>query len=651
MRRFIASAVCFILVGPVLAMAGPPTDNPVATYYPGPEGYPAWTDGVHWANVIDMSQYGRGATDFEKFENARDELAAKGGGVLYYPAGTYDFSKGPFDGPDGRGLMIKSGVVIRGQAPSADADARSGKLTLGTKFVFGFQKKGVDEARRYGGDVPRDWNLVGLALRDGEQLGDVRDVGICWVHLAGATVFFGPQLKWGPTWGTAGGWKSKYVKKVWKDRVPDGTSPFDPLLGAPLGEGNFIGVGRGRLVFGCVLEDAAVLNDCFEEGNGPSSFYAYKFGPRIGVCGSRVLVANNLLPISTRNFKYAQTTRLTYAGKGNAMRLGDFVPDTEILFDYGKTGGIEVNKQSGAFGGGLDAEGVVVRDNWVFNHGHRGFHVAGNWVTIAGNRNERLFLKGGADVYGLGPGWTLTLDGNLRSSPGGNGAISDNLSRAFDLAGRQLWIDHNTFNNTGSDPGNDGEGILCQLHGGTHLTGWAITHNRHERGKGAAGYLGAWDVDIRGCLIAWNETAGWVGFVNVSKHDVVDCAVVANKGKLNATGENVITECPKVAPAAPKDVTASLYDKDAVRVAWADASDGEVGFRVDRSLDGGKTWTAIAYRPLHQKRTDPDALAWVDFTAPPGKALRYRVAAIDCKDNDAGARPATEALTIPVPGK
>src|SRR3982751_3196574 len=50
------------------AHAAVPTDNPVAAHYAAPEGYPAWTDGVRWANVVDMSRYANGKTDFEKFE-------------------------------------------------------------------------------------------------------------------------------------------------------------------------------------------------------------------------------------------------------------------------------------------------------------------------------------------------------------------------------------------------------------------------------------------------------------------------------------------------------------------------------------------------------------------------------------------------------
>jgi hypothetical protein len=87
---FLCCATLSLLVlgsAAVLSAAETPTNNPVAAYYSDDEGYPAWTDRIHWDRVIDMSQYGQGKTNFEKFEKARDEMAAQGGGVLYYPAG------------------------------------------------------------------------------------------------------------------------------------------------------------------------------------------------------------------------------------------------------------------------------------------------------------------------------------------------------------------------------------------------------------------------------------------------------------------------------------------------------------------------------------------------------------------------------------
>ncbi len=45
--------------------------------------------------IIDMSVYNQRANDFQEFEKARDQLYAAGGGVLYYPSGTYEFSDAP----------------------------------------------------------------------------------------------------------------------------------------------------------------------------------------------------------------------------------------------------------------------------------------------------------------------------------------------------------------------------------------------------------------------------------------------------------------------------------------------------------------------------------------------------------------------------
>jgi hypothetical protein len=606
------------------------TDNPVATFYSGPEGYPAWTDGMNWSHVINMKTYAKGKTAYQKFENARDALSETGG-VLYYPAGSYDFTTIP----PGRGLMLRKGIVIRGEAPPSRALAGDGQLELPTKFIFPFRKRG-------GGEVPGDWSFIGLMTDKGKQLKDVDRVGIAWVHLVGATICFGPQLDWGKSWATAGSvWSSK-VKKAWAKRRPDGTHPFDALVG---GGKHFVGAGKGRLVFGCVLEDAAVLDDFLDPGYGPDGFHTQRSCARIIAYGSRVLVANNLLPRSQKNFTYSQRTRPRSA-RGDSL----------VMFDYGKTCGIDINKE--LLAGvrqddrcpGYFEEGIVVRDNWVFNHGNRGYSISGTWVTITGNQNERALLRQGDEAYGRGPAWALTLDGYQVASP-----TSDNLARAFDLAGRNLWIDRNTFNNTGSVPGNDGEGIVCRGVGGTQLYSWAITHNTHTRGTGSRGYLGGWDVDCHGLLVGWNKTPGWIGdSVKRKNTKLNDCAFVGNecesirpdaKTVANLRLPAPLTTNPPNAPTPSPEVSAEMYKGDAVRIAWTDAPGSSVGYRVERCIGEG-SWQAIAYRPPRVQGDADNPQAWIDFTAPSGKACTYRVVAVNADDADRTVSKLTRAVTV-----
>lgn len=677
-----SAVVCtgFLLAG--LAAGSPvPTNNPVAAYYSGPEGYPAWTDDISWSRAIDLSQYAKGKTNFEKFENARDELAAAGGGVLYYPAGTYDFSDGPFDGPAGRGLMLRRGVVIRGEAPSGTPHAaRDGKLALKTHFVFGTKTKAItvggtnDTAR-----VPRDWNLIGLAPEPGQGVKSVDRVGVCWVHLTGGVIYFGPELVWGPTWKESKSWKSDYAKAAWRDRKPDGTHPVDPFMGAPgtRDGGRAIGSGRGRLVFGCLLDQSALLNDydtCGRAeargGFGETGFHMAKFVARITAYGSQVLVANNCLPRSEGNFRYDQTTVKTAPGSkgGNSFRILE-TRTSVVQWDYGRTMGLDINKEllgmtkesaTGQGGNPFLEEGVVVRDNWIWNHGHKGFNVSGKWMTVCNNRNDRTFQKGGDDIYGLGGNWRLTLDGFIEANAGGGGMISDNLSRAFDLGGWCVWVDGNTFNNTGSSPGNDGEGILCQAHGGTHLLSWAITRNRNEGSIGGKdkGFMGGWNVDCLGLLAAWNETGGFVGTLYRKGNRLADTAIVANqsprilprddkKADLKDDGVGTpIYENPAAKPPAPTNVQAVADPAlRAVRVCWTDGGAGEIGFRVERKIGAGP-WHVIAYRPPRLEGCEENPQVWVDFLAPSGKPLVYRVVAVRSEDTDEGAGAPTAPMRL-----
>jgi hypothetical protein len=92
-------------------------------------------------------------------------------------------------------------------------------------------------------------------------------------------------------------------------------------------------------------------------------------------------------------------------------------------------------------------------------------------------------------------------------------------------------------------------------------------------------------------------------------------------------------------------VTASVYQGDAVKITWAAPSGKEAGFRVERRIGEGK-WQTIAYRPPHLQGDRDNPQAWVDFTAPPGRALTYRVVTVFADDSAKGASRPTRAVTL-----
>jgi len=545
MKHFILP---FILYITILVSYAQPTDNPIATYYNGTEGYPTWTDNINWIRSINMSEYSNGSNNFERFENARDELYTLGGGVLYYPAGTYDFNNAPVDGPNGRGLMLKSGVVIRGETPILDADATDGNMKLPTKFIFPMRSIEQPLGNKIG-EVPGDWNFVGILPSGTERISDVNNIGIAWIHFSGATVYFGPDLDWTTTWGTAGSWYASITKSIdrngynWKNRIPNGTHPIDPFAGAGK---EYIGAGKGRLVFGCQFDHAAVMNNGIDYGaestiklNGVTNpypnkdfFFQYKFGARICVYGENVFIANNLIPKSNKNFKFSQVMGNTksQANASSCVKDCSTIQAETTLFDYHKQHGIDVNKDLLGYYGpayivadsfgmkecpGLYEKNIVVKDNWIFNHGHKGLNISGKWVIVKNNHNERLYLKENDTIYGLSSGWMLSSNGFLRTAMG-NGCISENFSRAIDMAGQAGWVDGNVYMNTGSVPGCDGEGILWQHHGGTQLNSFAVTNNiqTQQTGNGCGsanpGYQAGYNVNLAGGFFAWNKSFSFI---------------------------------------------------------------------------------------------------------------------------------------------
>jgi hypothetical protein len=359
----------------------------------------------------------------------------------------------------------------------------------------------------------------------------------------------------------------------------------------------------------------------------------------VGVYGSNVLVANNYMPKPDKCFKYAQTTAITQQDKCN-QAFGNH--RTTLIYDYGKSFGIDVNKGflnpfSNTMIGYL-AENVVVSDNWVYNHGAKGFEISGNYFLVQNNKNERHVLIENDDVYGLGPNWELTLDGFYESLAGGNGCLSDNLARAFDMAGKNGWIDNNTYSNTGSSPGNDGEGILWQAHGGMNsIMSFAITNNI------GGGYMAGYDVSQQGTLWAWNNTSS-IG--NKKAGVMTDVAIVSNIGTIVTTGTDFISTCPAGVPTPPTGLSVSLApDNMFATISWTDVASNEIGFRVERKIGTG-TWKTVVVRPRKSVGCPDNEQVWRDYNLPINESFIYRLVAINCDNNDTGASALSAPLII-----
>lgn len=661
--------------------------NPIATYYQAKgETWPAWTDEINWANVINMGTFSNGANDFQKFENARDQLAAQGGGVLYYPAGTYDFSDHP-TGPQGRGLMLRKGVVILGEPPVTDQhavvdSATPGLANLGTVFQFPFLTKTDVDGNP--GLYPDSWNMIGLMPEPGQRVKDVTHIGIAWVKTVGAVVYFGLDQPWAATYGTADGVMKSWLKRGpnhWESRVPDGTHWLDPFMGADRNSFNspYLRGGQKRFVFGCRLEDAApgdYMTNALAGYTGGQhidldAINPFRYAPRVGLYGAHLLIANNAMPPSSKSFRHVQLARV----RNQAPRL-----DT-ILFDYGYTIGVDVNKSLASqlinrcnLNTGIYYEpDLVLQDNWVYNHGNKAYEFCAKWGIVRRNINARDNLLENQPFQHLPGGWRIAIDGALRANQ-----IDDNMSRFMDFGGWNLWMDGNWWNNTGSNPGNDGEGMLIQRHGAVETFSFAYPHNRQGL-DGELGYIAPWNTHVFGLLHYNNIIRGQTGILGAVRDTIADVSAVFNYNR--STGNPIVASQPNVnqnnvvydfladcnlpAPTPPANVQiVPDTSGTAMVISYSDNTPNEFGYRIDRRVQGTNDWTVVAYRPRKESNTvwdyhgndngnrnldcrvgptELNPTEWYDYLAPRGVQLEYRVTALDCGNSDAGASPATTA--------
>jgi hypothetical protein len=321
------------LLVPRRLLAAPPTNDPAAKL-----GF-VWTAKLRWDQVLDVTTVASAGEFWDaRVEAAQATLAAKGGGVVFFPPGTYRFKDD---------LQLRSGIVLRGAEPTGATSASDEKFSPPSKIVF----------PRYvpsftGSGTPKETAFKGIVLADPAT---AADCGV--VHL---------DLDNG------------YIN---------------------LPEAEEHRCGARRLVLGCVLRNAAgiMAEVPSAKDNQPGWLrYPHKFRAAIRVHASEhALIANNRIPKSGE----ANFVMKDFPLEDRAKKLVPF--DVVFDFDNRPGIYLNHHCIGGAGGSGNDGtpethpwgfrKGLACVDNYVFATGRCAIGFCGDGVVCS--RNTIRFAK------------------------------------------------------------------------------------------------------------------------------------------------------------------------------------------------------------------------------------------------------------------
>jgi hypothetical protein len=366
-----------------------------------------WTDGIKWSNVVSISDFD-GQTSAQRFGKAQAAVAAAGGGVVYFPPGVYTFAES---------VYIRDGVVIRGADPVEVSDARDSRYSPPTRFEF---PKYVPKLEGLG--APIETAFKGVYLEDVEK---ASGCGIVNVAINRGHIHFG--------------------------------------------EGADHKCGRNRIVYGCVLRNAAVADPKIpEDGQHAWQRFTQRHHAAIMVKASEnILVANNRLPESGDD---------NFLMKGYLLKGKPF----DVLFDYDNRPGLYINDFAigGPGGDGPDGtpdtypwgfrKGTVIRDNYVYCTGRCAISFTGDGTVCANN-----VIRFKDDV------WRPTATGaNITKGS------STNDNRAVQMRGwrwKVIGNDYKVYRNWCSDKVykiNDGEGLMHEDHVNSTVLDSVLLNNK-----------------------------------------------------------------------------------------------------------------------------------------------------------------------------
>lgn len=101
---------------------------------------------------------------------------------------------------------------------------------------------------------------------------------------------------------------------------------------------------------------------------------------------------------------------------------------------------------------------------------------------------------------------------------------------------------------------------------------------------------------------------------------------------------------------APANVSASVDNAAGeIEVTWTDQSDGESDFVVERTDDGGSTWTQVHTEPSTTSTGTGSGYSWTDTGASADTTYQYRVKATDPNTPDSSYSTSGSVSTDPIP--
>jgi hypothetical protein len=532
-RKSTPLLACLIALNAIHAQ---PTNNPVTQFYPGLGQYD-WTDQLAWGTVYDVTTDTKlspnpvipddGFLGLDGLVSFGDDLAevqakiaalsAAGGGVLYFPAGSYHFSDD---------LLVHNGVVIRGVQPGdgyvADNldpardvanpvdevdNAKSSLFELQTKFEF---PKFIFDKTANGGAGHERRNAF-KAIRLNDPYND-SNVGICWIDINRA------RIEWMDYGETVDGMSSSYWAYF--------GVPWDPSLPFADPSNKWLQIkGMNWVIFGNRINNAARWDN--RSGVSPPtgaqpawSIWPKRISGQIDTFnyGNQIVANNRLMDKHYSDWDNSQPNGLQPGSGIDDFLIEDYVDRNGNIvgddwFSYTRGYGIKMNRSVGLDGNDRDYSptrypllyrtGITCRDNWLFVTRRVGIYIGGTGAQCIGNfRTDRS--------------WTLdgdyrkqaVIDPTGRDYDSNNGRTQEN--RGIDMTGfntithKNYMLVFRTKSPGGPYFSTCGEGFLHQeVGGGTPVYDWVITDNYFS------GYIGIYkSKDIRGLLVQGNDVPG-----------------------------------------------------------------------------------------------------------------------------------------------